>query len=111
MDSGRFSTPATVQQPVIERTSTGGTRTTWQTALETWCELAPLTGREAVMMAAQVTAVTTARITLPWSPTLDAMVETWRIVAGGRTWGLVSIARPGKRPDEVECMVQAGAKL
>lgn len=111
MDSGRFQTAATVQRPVIARTPTGGTVTTWEVALTTWAALEPLTGREAVLMAAQVTAVTTSRLTMPWSPTLDAMVETWRIVAGGRTWGIVSIARPGKRSDEVECMVQAGDKL
>lgn len=79
----------TIQRPdpASPRDSAGQVLTAWLPVATTAAAVEPLSGNEAVI-AAQQQATTSHKVTVRWSPRLDAVDSTYRIVFGDRVFML-----------------------
>ena len=96
MQAGRLRHSVIVQSPGGTRDAVGDVIDSWTSVATVWASVEPLSGREA-LIAAQLHASTTHKITIRWDTSLAALAATWRILWGARVFDIVEPRNPDER--------------
>lgn len=111
MRTGQYDRAITLEESTAGATGPGGAgAVAWTARASVWARIEPLAGREAVIAGGQQGATMAVRITVPWSPVCDAVVESWRLRSGDRVYSIISIANKSMQNEEVEFMCESGVK-
>jgi SPP1 family predicted phage head-tail adaptor len=108
MRAGTLRDRIVLEESVPMQDSTGDTIPTWVPRTIVWASIEPLTGREAVLLAAQGASEMNTRICIRWTPTLNAVTPTWRVRFGTILYNIKSIINKDNANRELEMMCQSG---
>lgn len=104
-----------LDEPVATEDESGSEVIAWVPRMTVWCSIEPLTGREA-LNANQMLATIDTKIVMRWSPSVDAVVATWRGQQvnrqgdrAGPLYDFQSVAHVAFRRQEVDVLARAGA--
>jgi len=89
MRAGKLRHRIAVDKPVVVRDDTGDSVSTWVTQTIVWGSIEHLNGRE-TMLASQITADMTTRITLRWSNKISNLNPKWRLRHGNTVYSILS---------------------
>jgi len=107
MRAGLLRFRVAVDEPVETQDATGDSVVAWVTRATVWASIDPLKSSEA-LVAAQASVSTDTRITMRWTPTIDALSEKWRLRYQSTIYNVVSLANTGLRNREIVCLCKSG---
>jgi SPP1 family predicted phage head-tail adaptor len=100
---------AKLQQQVDTQDSFGQAVQTWATLATIWCQISPLSGREA-LIAQQVQSEITHQVICRYRPELAVpkAVATYRLLFGARVFNITSSVNKDERNREITLMATEG---
>lgn len=107
MNAGKLRHRIVLDQPINTQIASGEEIVTWQVYGVVWAMVEPLRGREQ-FQANQVLAEMDTRITIRWSPNVDAIRATWRARFQGLIYDFKSITHVNLAHREIEIMAASG---
>jgi SPP1 family predicted phage head-tail adaptor len=108
MRAGVLRDRIVVEEAVPMQDATGEMVVTWVPRTIVWASIEPLTGREAILLAAQGASQMNTRICMRWSYLLSGMTSSWRLREGSTFYNIKSIINKDNANRELELMCQSG---
>lgn len=108
MRAGTLRDRVVLEESVPMQDATGDVVMTWVPRTIVWASIEPLTGREAVLLAAQGASEMNTRICMRWSPTLAALTTSWRLRFESTLYNIKSIVNTNNANRELELLCQSG---
>lgn len=109
MRAGDLRHRAVLQQQVNTTDSFGQQALTWTTLATIWCQISPISGREA-LLAQQVQSEITHQITCRYRPefAVPKTVATYRLLFGSRAFNITSSINKDERNREITLVATEG---
>lgn len=87
--TGELRNLVTLQSPSYSADATGQEKPTWSTVATAWAKIEPMSGTESGADGT-VEAVVTFNVWIRYNATISAIDESWRVLWGSRTFGIVA---------------------
>jgi SPP1 family predicted phage head-tail adaptor len=104
MRSARMRHRLTLQYPVITRSATGDTITTWTSDSAVWGAIEPLSGKE-YLAASQIQSEISVRIVIRYHANIG---PTWRVINDNKVYSILAPLNLDERNRTIELMCSVG---
>ena len=108
MRAGLLTRRLALEEPVVSQNETGEEETVWAPLGEVWATIEPIRGREALLAGVNLATMDT-KITIRWSPDVDAVTTKWRASYRDTIYDIVSVAHKNLGRRQIELLCRSGS--